>query len=34
MKIVGIRVRDFRRISRQVRDRDGPSHPGDQHEAR
>ena len=34
MKIADISVRVFRHISRQVRDSDGHSHPGDPHEAR
>ena len=34
MKIVDIGVRVFRYVSRQVRDSDGHSHPGDPHEAR
>ena len=32
MKIVDITVRVFHHMSRQVRDSDGHSHPGDPHE--
>ncbi|HME26972.1 MAG TPA: hypothetical protein VKI44_37560 [Acetobacteraceae bacterium] len=34
MKIVNISVRVFRHISKQVRDSDGHTHPGDPHETR
>ncbi len=34
MKIIDVRTRIFRYISKQVRDSDGHSHPGDPHEAR
>ena len=34
MKIADIRVRVFRYTSKQVRDSDGHTHPGDPHEAR
>ena len=34
MKIVDIKARVFRYTSRQVRDSDGHTHPGDPHEAR
>src|SRR5580704_7984483 len=34
MKIVDVSVRVFRHVSRQVRDSDGHSHPGDPHRVR